>query len=145
MQEPSRNIRTKYTFFTSHPDLIQCCVHCCGLQMSHVSVSVQLLPLSSRIVSSQSSLLYRRPMFVLVSLFLVCLPVFLLLFSAEYHNQFTPGIVSTNVYWFWTKGLCKLKNFLKSELTIIWKWLPTLGRSRSHSIFLYIFLKIIPK
>ena len=34
----------------------------------------------------RASLLDRRPMFVLVSLFLVCLPVFLLLFSVEYHN-----------------------------------------------------------
>ena len=56
---------------------IRCCVHCCGLWMSHVSFSFLQLSLSNRIVSSQSSLLYRQPMFVLVSLFLVCLPVFL--------------------------------------------------------------------
>ena len=65
---------------------IQCCVHCCGLQMFHVSASFLLLSLFGRIVSSQSSLSDHRPMFVLVSLFLVCLPVFLLLLSAEYHN-----------------------------------------------------------
>ena len=29
---------------------------------------------------------FRRPMFLLVSLFLVCLPVYFLLFSAEYRN-----------------------------------------------------------
>ena len=56
---------------------IRCCIHCCGLQMPHVSFDF---------LQSQSILLYRRPMFVLVSLFLVCLPVFLLLLSAEYHN-----------------------------------------------------------
>ena len=60
--------------------------HCCGLQMSHVSFSFLQLSLSDRIVSSQSCLLDCRPMFVLVSLFLVCLPVFLLLLSAECHN-----------------------------------------------------------
>ena len=54
--------------------------------MSHVSFAFLQLSLSDRIVLSQSSPLDRRPMFVLVSLFLVCLPVFLLLFSAEYHN-----------------------------------------------------------
>ena len=64
---------------------IYCCVLCCGLHMSHVSLSFPLLSLS-RIVSSQSILLDRRPMSVLISLFLVCLPVFLLLFSAEYHS-----------------------------------------------------------
>ena len=63
---------------------IECCVHCFGLQMSHVSFSFQLLSLSGRIVSSQSSLLDHRPMFVLVSLFVVSPAVFLL--SAEYHN-----------------------------------------------------------
>ena len=36
---------------------IQCCVHCCGLHMSHVSFSYQRLTLSGRIVSSLSSLL----------------------------------------------------------------------------------------
>ena len=59
--------------------VIQCCIHFCGLQMSHVGLSFSFLQLSVsyRIISSQSSLLHRRPMFVLVSLFLVCLPVFL--------------------------------------------------------------------
>ena len=61
---------------------------CCGLQMPHVSSSFlfQLLSSSDRNVSCRRSLLDRRPMFVLVSLFLVCLPVFLVLFSSEYHN-----------------------------------------------------------
>ncbi len=63
-----------------------CLVYCCRLQISHVSFSFPLLSLSDRIVSSQSIPLDRRRIFVLVSLFLVCLPVFLLLFSAEYHN-----------------------------------------------------------
>ena len=45
-----------------------------------------LVSVSDHIVSSQSSLLDRRPMFVLVSLFLICLPVFILLLLAEYHN-----------------------------------------------------------
>ena len=45
--------------------------------------SFQLLSLSRRIFSS---LLDHRPMFALVSIFLVCLPVFLLLLTAEYHN-----------------------------------------------------------
>ena len=66
--------------------IIQCCVHCCGLKMSHVSFSFLQLSVSDCIVSSRSSLLDRRPMFVLVSLFLVCLPVFLLLLPAEYRN-----------------------------------------------------------
>ena len=55
--------------------------------MSHVSLSFALLSLSCHIVVSQSSLSDRRPMFVLVFLFLVCRSVFLLLFSAEYHND----------------------------------------------------------
>ena len=38
---------------------IHCCVHCCRLQMSHVSLSFPLLSLSGCIVSSQSSLLDR--------------------------------------------------------------------------------------
>ena len=42
--------------------------------------------LFDRVVWSQSSLSDHRPMFVLVSLFLVCLLVFPLLLSAEYHN-----------------------------------------------------------
>ena len=50
------------------------------LQRSQASLSFQLLYLSGRIVSSLSSLLDRRPMFVLVSLLLACLPVFLILF-----------------------------------------------------------------
>ena len=58
-------------------------VRCC------ISFSFQLLSLSDRIVSSQSSLLDRQPMFVLVSLFLVCCPIFLLLLSAEYHDVLT--------------------------------------------------------
>ena len=53
--------------------------------MSHVSLSFLLLS-SGRIVSSQSGLLDRRLMFVVVSLFLVCLAGFLLLFLAEYRN-----------------------------------------------------------
>ena len=58
------------------------------LGVANVSYSFAFLQLSlsDRIVSSQSSLLYRRPRFVLDSLFLICLPVFLLLLSAEYHN-----------------------------------------------------------
>ena len=62
--------------------------HCCGWHMFHVTVSASflLLSLSGRIVWSQSSPSDHRPMFVLVSLFLVCHPVFLLLLSAEYHN-----------------------------------------------------------
>ena len=46
----------------------------CDLQMSYASLSFQLLSLSGRIGSSQSSLLVldRQTMFVLVSLFLVC-------------------------------------------------------------------------
>ena len=76
----SKNCISTISFF------INCCVHCCGLQMSHVSLSFPLLSWSVRIVSSQTSLFDRRPMFVLVSLFLVCLPFFLLLSSAEYHN-----------------------------------------------------------
>ena len=62
------------------------CVHCCGLQMFHVSASFMLLCLFVRIVWSQSILWDRRPMFVLVSLFLFCRSVFLLLLSADYHN-----------------------------------------------------------
>ena len=41
---------------------------------------------STAVVSSRSRLLDHRPIFALVSFFLVCLAVFLLLFSAEYHN-----------------------------------------------------------
>ena len=59
---------------------------CCGLQMFHVNASFLLLSLSGRITSSQSTLSDHRPMFVLVSLFLVCIPVFIILFAAEYHN-----------------------------------------------------------
>ena len=68
---------------------IRCCVHCCGLQMSHVSFdfSAELsLYLIVTFRASPFSYMIRRPMFVLVSLFLVCLPVFLQLLSAEYHN-----------------------------------------------------------
>ena len=43
--------------------------------MSHVSLSFQLLSLSDHIVSSQSSLLDRRPMFVLVSPSFYNLPI----------------------------------------------------------------------
>ena len=57
---------------------VQCCVHCCGLQRCHVSLSIQLLSLPDRIVSSKSSFLDHRHMFVMVSLSLVCLPTFLL-------------------------------------------------------------------
>ena len=48
----------------------------------------KLLSISGRIVSSQFSLLDHPSLFVLVSLFLVCLPVLQLSFSAEkaYHN-----------------------------------------------------------
>ena len=65
---------------------IECCVHCCGLQMFHVSASFLPLSLFGRIVWSQSSPSDHRPMFILVSLFLVCLLIFLLLLSAEYHD-----------------------------------------------------------
>ena len=65
---------------------IHWCVLCCGLQMSHVSLYFPLISLSVCIVSCQSSRLDHRPMFVLVSLFLVCLPVLLLLSAADYHN-----------------------------------------------------------
>ena len=75
-----------YSIYLFLQSFIHCCVHYCGLQMFHVSITFHLLSLSDRIVSSQSNLLDRRTMFVLVSLFLVCLPVFLLLFSAKYHN-----------------------------------------------------------
>ena len=54
--------------------------------LCHLSFSFQQLSLSGRIASSQSSLLDRRTMFVLVSVFLVCLAVFLQFFSGEYHN-----------------------------------------------------------
>ena len=64
----------------------ECCVHCCGLQIFHVSAWFLLLSLFVRIVWSQSNLSENRPMFVLVSLFLFCRSVFLLLLSAEYHN-----------------------------------------------------------
>ena len=43
---------------------IHCCVDCCGLQISHVSLSFPLISLSGRIVLSHSSLLDRRPMLV---------------------------------------------------------------------------------
>ena len=75
------NSNTDDYFFS----FIHRCVRRCGMQMYHVSLSFQLFYLSVRIVSSQSSLSDHRPMFVLVSLFLVCLPVFLLLFSADCH------------------------------------------------------------
>ena len=52
-------VRLQSLFFCS---FIHCCVHCCGLQISDVSLSFQLLSLSGLIVSSQSSLLDRRPM-----------------------------------------------------------------------------------
>ena len=78
-------------FVAGCPSFIQCCVHCCELRMSHVSLSFQLPSLSGHVVSSQSSFIDHRPMFVLVSLFLVCLPVFLLLFSLADRN--TAGII----------------------------------------------------
>ena len=62
-----------YTNRTLDMSFVHCCVHCCGLQMSHVSLSFPLISLSGHIVLSQSSLLNHRPMFILVSLFLVCL------------------------------------------------------------------------
>ena len=66
--------------------LINCCIHCCVLQISHVRLPFPLLSLYGHIVSCQSNLFDHRPMFVLVSLFPVCLPVFLLWLSAEHHN-----------------------------------------------------------
>ena len=49
-----------------HASFIHCCVHCCGLQMSHVSFSFRLLSLSDRIGLSQSSLLDRHSCLVYV-------------------------------------------------------------------------------
>ena len=55
-----RNLRFSYTYYVTvnimdifnvH-SFIHCRVHCCGLQMSHVSLSFQLLPLSGRTTSS---------------------------------------------------------------------------------------------
>ena len=81
---------------------IHCCVHCCVLQMSHVSFSFRLLSLSDRIFSTQLSLLDSRPMFVLVSFFLVCRPVFILLLSAAYRNVpiCVSGIMCTHIILF---------------------------------------------
>ena len=62
--------------------------------------------------------LYPRPMFVLVSLFLVCLAVFLLFFPAEYHNVlicFTLcGPLKT---YFWFSG-CLSYLFLFKDLYV---------------------------
>ena len=60
---------------------------CCGLNMFHASVSFQLLSLYGPVVSCQSSLLNHPHMFAVVSLFLVCYAVFLILFPAGYHND----------------------------------------------------------
>ena len=72
------------SFDTVNYSFIHGCVHCCGLQMSHVSVSSSSL--YGRIWSCPSSLLDHQPMFVVVSLVLTFLGVFRLLFPAEYHN-----------------------------------------------------------
>ena len=96
-------------FVAGCPSFIQCCVHCCGLRMSHVSLSFQLPSLSGRVVSSQSSFIDRRPMFVLVSLFLVCLPVFLLLSSLA--GRITAGIIEQqddrNMLYSLLCGICR--------------------------------------
>ena len=77
-----------HSILGKYPSRNEFSVHCYWLQMSHISLSFQLLFLSGRIVQfvPVQSLRDRRPIFVLLSLFLVCLPVFLLFLSAEYHN-----------------------------------------------------------
>ena len=45
--EPQENVNLQVAYNLSH-SLIRCCVHCCGLQMSHVSFDFLQLSLSDR-------------------------------------------------------------------------------------------------
>ena len=64
-----------YNNFTFHKS-INVCVHCCGLQMSHITFSFQLLSLSYRFEPCS-------PVSYIVD---TCSSFVSLLFSAEYHN-----------------------------------------------------------
>ena len=77
-------IAKKVIFKTARQRTRNSFIHCCGFNVTcRFLLSVALFMVVSFRVSPVSD---HRPMFVLVSLFLVFLPVFRLLLSAEYHT-----------------------------------------------------------